>query len=192
MKKVFIVIGPESSGTRIVTRLLCMSGCAGDYGHEQRLDRFVYSEGVEKSIDVCGVLGEHCETIVLRRSIPYDSDRRPDILGIGAKFRSAGFEPYYIVTMRDWTCNAASKINNGHGTDIDLAKNSPVEEWADIGTMFTEFDGKFCIVMTSSLFTNPERAISGLEKWTGLVFPKNADKVVFDADSKYYDKKGNV
>lgn len=192
MKKVFIVVGPESSGTRIVTRLLCMAGCAGDYGHEQRLDRFVCSEIAEEGIDVCGVIGEHCETIVLRRSIPYDSDRRPDILGIGTWFRSVGFLPYYIVTMRDWTCNAASKINMGHGTDLGLAKNSLVEEWSDIGKMFTEFNGKFYMVITSSLFTNPERVISGLEKWTGLVFPKDAYEAVFDADSKYYDKKGNV
>lgn len=192
MKKVFIVVGPESSGTRVITRLFCMSGCVGDYGHEQRLDRFVYNEGVEKGIEICGVLGRDCETIVLRRSIPYDSDRRPDILGIGAKFRSAGFEPYYIVTIRDWTCNAASKINMGHGTNLDMAKDSLVEEWSDIGAMFAGFNGKFCIVMTSSLFTNPERVISGLEDWTGLVFTKEAYKVVFDADSKYYEKKGSV
>lgn len=188
MKRVFIVVGPESSGTRIITRLFCMAGCVGDYEHEQRLDNFVHNESVE----ICRVLGKDCETIVLRRSIPHDSDLRPDVLGIGAKFQSAGFEPYYIVTMRDWICNAASKINMGHGTDFDMAKNSLVEEWSDIGKMFTEFNGNFYMVITSNMFTNPERAIGGLENWTGLVFPKDAYDVVFDADSKYYDKKGNV
>ena len=36
MKKGIIVIGPESSGTRNLTRLLISAGFAGDSGHEQR------------------------------------------------------------------------------------------------------------------------------------------------------------
>ena len=186
MKRVFMVVGPESSGTRVVTRLLCMAGCAGDSNDEQRLDAFVHNEDVE----ICTILGKDCDTIVLRRSIPHDSDLRPDILGIGAKFQSAGFEPYYIVTMRDWTCNAASKINMGHGTDLAIARKGLVEEWSYIGTMFVGFDGNFCIVMTSSLCTNPERVIMGLKGWTGLVFPEDAKNIIFDADAKYYEKKG--
>ena len=188
MKRVFIVVGPESPGTRVVARLFCMAGCVGDYVHEQRLDKFVY----ENDVGIDEVLGEGHETIVLRRSIPHDSDLRPDVLGIGAKFQSAGFEPYYIVTIRDWTCNAASKINMGHGTNLAVAKKSLIMEWSDIGMMLSGFDGKFCIVMTSSLFTNPGRVIRGLEDWTGLVFPEDTNNIIFDADAKYYEKKGSV
>lgn len=181
MKKVFIVIGPESSGTKIVTRLLCMAGCAGDYEHEQRLDKFVYEDGIE----IGTILGEY-ETIVLRRSIPHSSELRPDIQGIGAKFQSAGFEPYWIVVMRDWCCNAKSKVSVGYQPRLETSKKNLVDEWTHIGSIFVEFDGRFYIVLTSCLFTNPERVLGGLEDWVGFSFPNDAKKIVFDADKKYY------
>lgn len=184
MKRVFIIVGPESSGTRVVTRLFCMAGCVGDYEHEQRLDKFVY----ENDVGIDETLGEGHETIVLRRSIPHYPDKRPDILGIGAMFQEAGYEPYYVVTMRDWTCNALSKVVAGHCPAWPEAKECLTKEWADIGSIFAGFDGNFCVVLTSHLFVDPERTLSGLEGWLGLSFPKNAFKIVFDADGKYYSK----
>jgi LPS sulfotransferase NodH len=38
-KRAFLVLGPESSGTRLMTKLLMVAGCYGDDGHVQRLDR---------------------------------------------------------------------------------------------------------------------------------------------------------
>ena len=35
----FLVIGPESSGTRMLAQAFISSGCFGDAGHSQRLDR---------------------------------------------------------------------------------------------------------------------------------------------------------
>ena len=164
-----------------------MAGCAGDYGHSQRLDRFIYEDGIK----VDSILGE-CDTIVLRRSIPYSSELRPDVLEIGAKFLLDGFEPYYIVTIRDLVCNAASKINMGHGKDLSMAKKSLIEEWLDIGIMLTGFDKQFYIILTSCLFMQPERALHSLESWLGFHFPDGAKKIVFDADAKYYDLKGVI
>lgn len=182
MKKIFIVVGPECSGTRIVTRLLCMAGCAGDYEHEQRLDRFVHEEDVE--IDT--ILGKN-EAIVLRRSVPHGKDHRPDILRIGAKFQAAGYEPYYIITMRDWICNAKSKIKIGQRPILEVSKKNLTEEWSDIGGMFAGFAGRFYIILTSYLFICPERALNGLENWLELNFPPGSKDIIFDADAKYYE-----
>lgn len=38
MKKFFFVVGPESAGNRLTTRILCESGCFGNFDHYQVLD----------------------------------------------------------------------------------------------------------------------------------------------------------
>jgi len=181
MKKVFFIVGPESSGTRIVTRLFCLAGCWGDWSHEQRLDRFVYGK-VSKIPD----LAEESEAIVFRRSIPHYPVVRPDIVGIGDMFLSVGFQPYYIVTMRNWGCNAASKERVGHSPDLSKAKQDLTEEWVNIGNLFGGFGGRFYVILTSSLFRDPQRAINDMGTWLKLKFPPQATEVVFDADEKYY------
>ena len=40
MKRAFLVLGAESSGTRLVTRLLIAAGCHGDGGHQQPFDKW--------------------------------------------------------------------------------------------------------------------------------------------------------
>ena len=181
MKRIFFVTGPESSGTRIVTRLLCLAGCEGDYEHEQRLDKFVYGEESEISDAMKGN-----EALVFRRSIPHYPEARPDIIEIGNKFRLNGFEPYYILTMRDWGCNAASKKRVGHSLDFQSAKEVLIQEWGYISHMFVKFEKLVYIVLTSGLFRDPKRTINDLGTWLKIKFPPEAEEIIFNADEKYY------
>jgi hypothetical protein len=182
IRRVFMVVGPESSGTRILTRLLCMAGCIGDYGHEQRLDRFVYEDG----ISIKEIFEYEPKTIVLRRSIPHYPNVRPDIIEIGTKFKKAGFEPFYIVAVRDWICTAKSKVRTEHCQNWPDAKMTLAEEWAYIGNCLGYFAGHFYMVITSCLFINPERTLKSLEDWIRLQFPPGAKEILYDADLKYY------
>jgi len=165
-----------------VTRLFCSAGCVGDYEHKQRLDRFIFEDG----ISIESILDETPEHLVFRRSIPHYPTRRPDILDMGAKFQKAGYRPCYIITLRDWLCNTRSKLNVGHAKVLLEARTNLVAEWMFIGQMFTGFTGRFYMVFTSCLFMNPKRTLCGLKEWTGLDFPAELAHTIFDADEKYY------
>lgn len=185
MKKVYIVVGPESSGTRVVTRLLCMAGCAGDHEHEQRLDQFIYEDN---NIAIESIIGQ-CDLVVFRRSIPHYPLKRPDILAIGEKFKKAGYEPYYILTMRSFVCNVLSKVAVLHSKDEDESREMLIDEWKYILGMINEFGNKFYIIATSYLFINPKRTIRDLGNWFYLSFPPDIEKIIYDADAKYYEEK---
>lgn len=46
--------------------------------------------------------------------------------------------------------------------------------------------GHFYVILSSCLFTKPERTLKSLEDWTGLRYPYGAVEIVYDADLKYY------
>lgn len=100
MKTAFFVMGPESSGTRMLTKAFCTLGIYGDYKHKQRMDDFDFSETPNK--------------IVFRRSLPH-GDRWPDVAGIVNRMRQAGYKsivPILIVRDKDMTVN--SQIRHEH------------------------------------------------------------------------------
>ena len=64
MRKAFIVVGPESSGTRATTKVLGLGGCFGDAEHDQRIDSFLVKNQLPPNV------GD--SPIVLRRSVPHE------------------------------------------------------------------------------------------------------------------------
>ncbi len=66
MKKAFLVLGPESSGTRFITKLLINAGCFGDSDHDQRLDILEDRERINEE-----ELPHDDTPIVWRRSYPH-------------------------------------------------------------------------------------------------------------------------
>lgn len=102
MLRAYLVLGPESSGTRFVTRLLISAGCYGDDGHQQRWD----TEAPAVS------------PIVWRRSFPH-ADIWPDI-GLMLE-RLHGYEVKALVTVRDHYCMTASQ--QGFQTPEAIADN---------------------------------------------------------------------
>lgn len=65
MKQAYLVIGPEASGTKLLTACLIAMGAYGDAGNDQRLDEDMTP----------GHTITHGGPIVLRRSVPHGSDR---------------------------------------------------------------------------------------------------------------------
>src|SRR5437868_3111599 len=91
-KRAFLVLGPESSGTRFLTHLCMEAGCQGDSSHEQKFD---------KSLNDAGDL------IVWRRSLPYGraggEARWPDLHGeLLEPLRSRGYEVRVFAMIRSF------------------------------------------------------------------------------------------
>ena len=58
-KYAFLVLGAESSGTRMLTKALVLAGVWGDYTHGQRIDNLL------------GVMDKAPPYVVMRRSLPH-------------------------------------------------------------------------------------------------------------------------
>lgn len=113
-RKVFFVLGGESTGTRLTTRLLVDAGCFGDVDHDQRIDMWVYKHigSLEKRI-------EKGQSLVWRRSFPH-GEKYPDIMKdlVDPAFRLYGVnhddDVMFLVTMRNWLCAAKSAVAARH------------------------------------------------------------------------------
>lgn len=82
-KQAFIVLGPESSGTRMMARLFIEAGAVGDHGHAQRLDTETPTAPV----------------IVIRRSYPYRKEW-PNLRKLAARLQGAGYQVRAVVIVR--------------------------------------------------------------------------------------------
>lgn len=120
-RKVFFVLGGESTGTRLTTRLLVDAGCFGDVDHEQRMDTWVLKNSGELQKQL-----KKGQPLVWRRSFPHDK-KMPDIAKdlVDPSFRSYGVnyahDVMFLVTMRNWVCAAKSAMKAGHSKSYDGA-----------------------------------------------------------------------
>lgn len=175
MNKAFIVIGPESSGTKVTTSLFCHAGCYGDYTHLQRLDAFV--EGADFPKEAQG------KDVVFRRSVPHGG-RFHGIELVQNRFSGQGLAPKWIITVRDWYCNTYSAPKYGHKRSVQEEKEKLPLEWVYIGNNL-RFMKDFYFLLTSQMFLDPERALYGLSVWAGIDLVKHSS-IVVDADEKYF------
>jgi len=96
------VFGPQSSATRLVTKILIAAGLYGDGGHDQRLDR---TPLLFKGQD-----------IVWRRSFPHFIDQvYPDIGEMTE--RLPGYRFRAVVTTRDWSSMVKSQVAKRAGVE---------------------------------------------------------------------------
>ncbi len=97
--KAFLVVGPESSGTRMVTDALIRAGAFGQSGHLQEMDKLDFSG--------------RPELIVFRRSVPH-GNLWPDLSRIVRSMTDAGYVVSPIVTYRDKDFCVKSQLRVGH------------------------------------------------------------------------------
>ena len=105
--KAYLILGPESSGTRMMTEVLLAAGCTGDAGHEQRFDN-TWPDGESP--------------IVWRRSIPHAGEW-PSIDRMIHHLRQSDYEVYAVVTMRDWSAMARSQVEHWNHTFESAIEN---------------------------------------------------------------------
>lgn len=108
-KIAYLVAGPESSETRMLTKAIISSGVFGDYGHVQRLDNLKF--------------GDRPDKIVLRRSLPH-AHAWPDLDKICTTMEAAGYEVRRVAITRNEYITALSQIRNGHAPNMNVAKSN--------------------------------------------------------------------
>lgn len=169
MKKLYIVLGAESTGTRYFTEILVKSGIYGDYGHEQRLD----TESATRS------------PIVIRRSYPH-KQKYPSLSELIGTFGIKPSEIFVYITIRDFHCACSSSIANGHILDKTFASAllryqkayklmlRQIDEW-NLDYVFVNYESLWNREYIAALF-----AIGNITN----CIPNVIDYI--DGDSKYY------
>ncbi len=109
MKQAYFILGPESSGTRMITKAFISSGCYGDFKHKQRLDDLNFKATPDK--------------IVFRRSLPHGT-KWPAIADTITLMRRSGYQVRPILILRDKDATAASQLRHAHERDGEEAKTN--------------------------------------------------------------------
>lgn len=112
-KKAFLVLGPESSGTRLVTQCLVAAGCDGDSSHEQRFDR-------------PSNLGQAGNPIVWRRSLPHGHGW-PDLDFLLRALWLYGYQDIQVIALvRTHYCSVRSQVHgeNRHAGSYQQAERN--------------------------------------------------------------------
>lgn len=106
MKQAVFILGPESSGTRMLTQAFIHLGFYGDAGHKQRLDAQPFSETPNK--------------IVFRRSLPHGKTF-PKVAASCLAMLDAGYAVTPVLIVRDKDITAESQVRNGWVASIERA-----------------------------------------------------------------------
>jgi len=110
--RAILVVGGESTGTRLVTRLCVANGCAGDDEHDQRWDHGLPSP-------------EDHPLIVWRRSIPHGAEGHsrhfPELPELVRQLRSADYDVVLLVATRCWRATVKSQVAMNHVPSEALA-----------------------------------------------------------------------
>jgi len=181
----FIVIGPESSGTRVLTRMFVEAGCFGQDTNGQKLDLVLGGQDTFER-----VVG-NSEKLVFRRSIPH-SKTWPDINGIHLFFESKGFTPLWLITCRDWYSNIRSKIKRGHANKWEKAITAYKKEWEYLVANKSYFRGQYYYVNMSMLFEDPNAVLSAMAQITKVIIPVKGCELIFNPDKEYTEDKYNL
>lgn len=99
----YFVIGAESSGTKMVTKLLMQAGVYGTDEHDQFIDQAI---GNKERMDRY-VSGE--PLVVVRRSWPHGGEE-PDVKGIYDALTEEGYTVMFVVTTRSYPTMIESQI----------------------------------------------------------------------------------
>ena len=176
MRNAIIVTGPESSGTRNLTRLILESGYSGKSGHSQPYTTLSNVE-IDKP-----------ENLVVRWSIPH-SDQFVDLSSFIAELKKIGYSVRAIITTRDWNCMIKSQVRTGHVNSIDQAKIRTRQAYQHIFSHLNYSKIYYETVSYESLIYRPIETLKNLGNVYQLDFPlrhriKNGNKKYYSSEEK--------
>lgn len=167
----FITVGPMSSGTRLLTKVLIAGGCTGDPGHEQRFDFAIPAPGDGP--------------IVWRRSMPHGATpKMHSITTMFGELREAEWDPHVVVIYRDPTATELSSLErHGFVLDIDEARQWHQHSCSDLAHQLGQIPtNRQTVVTYESLVLHPHRAQQAL--WARLGLPGGTPVKVTDENGK--------
>lgn len=165
-KQAFIVLGPESSGTRMMARLFIEAGAVGDHGHAQRLDTETPTAPV----------------IVIRRSYPYRKEW-PNLRKLAARLQGAGYQVRAVVIVRSLQYTIQSTQRQKHVRGDEKALRRSTAALARIGAALCDTELPFVYLTYESLVQRPAAELAWLFDWAGLDAPQQA--FIYDGNRKY-------
>ena len=166
-KKAFFIIGPESSGTRMMTQAFIALGAYGDGGHQQKLSKE-------------GFGGGH-PMIAVRRSVPHGV-KMPDITQIIKELRKHGYQVFPIIIVRDKDKCAASQLKNGHAKTLQEAKDSIKTSVNFIHSHLANFPNLYAYFVQYEPFTKKKKIRDSFFKKFGFPHP---EMDFYDGNAKY-------
>jgi hypothetical protein len=176
--KAFLVVGPESSGTRMLTDALIKAGAFGHSGHVQEMD----------NLDFSG----RPDLIVLRRSVPH-GDQWPDLGEIIRSMTKAGYTVSPIVTYRDKDFCVQSQLRVARQVAAEQGRPNLVKE-ATLRAFYylahrhifqhVAAAGVLPVVCDYAAFVNDVNFRALFFEQLGLPCP---ELELFDANLKYHD-----
>jgi len=173
--KAILVFGPESSGTRLMTKILMKCGCIGDGDHYQRFD-----EGLPfpDSKDM---------VIVWRRSFPHAS-YWPNAFEMVEKLRKAGYTDIRVVVMsRDWYPSAMSQNELYHsGSTLEDGMERIREAYRRIFDFLIKSNLKYVVVNYEALIQRPGDVMRWVCAELGIPF-KGISEELSDENVKWYE-----
>jgi hypothetical protein len=163
--RAFIVMGPESTGTRVLTQILISAGCVGDGGHKQRFDEHIPSPE------------EVGSDIVWRRSVPhFNAEDMPTIKSMESRLE--GYDVKILITSRSLYPAAKSQMNHrDHLSSLEQAYDRINEGYSYIFGQISEYD--FTVVTYEGLRRNDSKICEQI----GIGEP---DVDIYDGNEKYY------
>lgn len=164
-----LVYGPESTGTRLLTRILVAAGCNGDGTHGQRFDTDIPGDE---------------EYIVWRRSFPH-ARRWPDIENMVERLREKDYKIFTFVTTRDWYPMLQSQINRGYAKDVNMSFQNAQNAYALIFSKLNKLGLRCAMFSYEALILEPRNYLSFMLSLVGLEPPDNFEKIV-NGNKKYY------
>lgn len=176
--RAFLVLGPESSGTRLMTQILINAGCAGSAEHEQPFDDENYD------------LYQH-DSIVWRRSVPHN--RKPlDLPGMVSRLHYAGFlgrDIRAIVMTRDLHCMVQSQVRDfQHAPSEHVSESRIRESYKSIFSQTANSGLWFVVVPYESLVLGSQRTVL---QSLGLEIPESLIQIR-NENQKYYSNSIEV
>lgn len=182
-RRAFLVFGPESSGTRLMTQILINAGCAGSAGHEQPFDDETYD------------LHQH-PVIVWRRSVPHNGKS----LTLSRMYRRLGIysaDVCAIVMTRDLHCMVQSQIRDCQHANSGIEAQKNVQSaYAEIFSQLDEYSIPFVVVPYESLVLGGDSAQKNLLAYLGLGSDSQSPAPVFvpvyNGNQKYWQLTGTL
>lgn len=169
-----LVMAPESSGNRVMTRLLIAAGCAGRAGADQ-----VFDQGIPPAT----------QPIVWLRSFPHGG-RWANIPQMASLLRLQGYDVKAVVLFRDWNCQRASQVAVPHVVDDAHAKQRIREAYWHIFTGLARAGmlQEYVPVVYEALVAHPVEVLTGILEELGLPTDSVVESAtqIVDADAKYY------
>jgi hypothetical protein len=149
MKNCFMIIGPESSGTRMLTRIFIDSGCIGSDDHDQFFDSAPPLEEMN---------------VVWRRSIPHGGIKEPNIEEMYNHLISNNYNITIIVISRDIFCTIFSQIQNNHVENKHQSIENIQNSFLFLFNLIKKLNAKYFMINYESLILHKDWTIDNLSK----------------------------